>query len=141
VNKEQLKAEVAKMEDEFCAMTQEKGVRAAFEHFAAPDAVFLDTDPTKYRGPAAVRQRFGPDKAGTKVTWSAMHTDVSDDGTMGYNYGRYEWRFPGPDGKEQVSTGYFMTVWKRQPNGTWRYVLDTGVPDKKPEPPAAEKKN
>ncbi len=134
-DKEKTKAELAKMEDAFCAMAQEKGLLAAFEHFAAPDVAFIDTDPRKYRGLEAVRQRLGPDKPGVKLTWSALFTDVSDDGTLGYNYGRFESRFPGADGKEVVRGGFFLTIWKKQPDGSWRYVMDTGAPDK-PTPPA-----
>jgi ketosteroid isomerase-like protein len=140
-NKEKLKAEVAKMEDAFCAMAQEKGIRAAFDHFAAPDVAFIDTDPRKFRGPDAVRERMGEDKPGVKLTWSALFTDVSDDGTLGYNYGRFESRRPGPDGQEIVRGGFFLTIWKRQPDGSWKYVMDTGAPDRPspPPPPAAPK--
>ncbi len=137
-DKEKLKKEVAAMEDSFCAMAQEKGLLAAFEHFAAPDVAFIDTDPRKFRGIEAVRQRIGPDQPDVKLTWSASFTDVSDDGTLGYNYGRYELRGPGPDAKAVVSGGWFLTIWKRQPAGTWRYVMDNGSPDR---PPPAEKKN
>jgi ketosteroid isomerase-like protein len=135
-DKEKLKAEVAKMEDAFCAMAQEKGLLAAFEHFAAPDVAFIDTDPRRFRGLAAVRERLGPDVPGAKLTWSAMFTDVSDDGTLGYNYGRYESRRPGADGTELVRGGFFLTIWKRQPDGSWRYVMDTGAPDRAPAAPA-----
>jgi ketosteroid isomerase-like protein len=124
------KAELARMEDVFCTMAKEKGILAAFEYFAAPDVAFVDTDPRRFRGLAAVRERMGPDQPGVSVTWSAMFTDVSDDGTLGYNWGRYEWRSPGADGKEQVRAGFFLTIWKRQPDGTWRYVMDNGAPDK-----------
>lgn len=142
-DKEKLKAEVAKMEDAFCAMAQEKGLLAAFQHFAAPDVAFIDTDPRKFRGPAAVYQRIGDDEPGVKLTWSASFTDVSDDGTLGYNYGRYDFFKVGADGKESPhSDGWFLTIWKRQPDGTWRYVMDQGSPDPKPKPPATtEKKN
>jgi ketosteroid isomerase-like protein len=126
-----LKAELARMEDEFCAMTTEKGVLAAFEHFAAPDVAFLGPDPRKVRGIEAVRQRMGPDQPGVTVTWSALFTDVSDDGTLGYNYGRYEWNAPDAAGKIAKHTGWFLTIWKRQPDGSWRYVMDNGTPDKK----------
>lgn len=129
-DKESLKAEVAKMEDAFCAMAKEKGLLAAFQYFAAPDVAFIDTDPRQWRGSAAVLQRIGPDQPGVSLTWSALFTDVSDDGTMGYNYGRYESRRTGPDGKERIGTGFFLTIWKRQPDGTWRYVMDTGAPDR-----------
>ena len=130
-DKDKLKAEVARMEDAFSAMAQEKGLLAAFQHFAAPDVAFLDTDPRKFRGPAAVRERMGEDKPGVKLTWSATFTDVSDDGTLGYNYGRYESRRPGPDGQQVVRGGWFLTIWKKQPDGSWKYVMDHGTPDKK----------
>ena len=119
------------MEDEFCAMAQAKGLLAAFQHFAAPDVAFLDVDPRKFRGPDAVRERMaGADQPGVTLKWSASFTDVSDDGTLGYNYGRYERRGPGPDGRETVRGGWFLTIWKRQPDGTWRYVMDNGTPDR-----------
>jgi len=143
-DKAALKAELARMEDAFCAMAKAQGIRAAFEHFAAPDVAFIDTDPLHLRGLAAVRARIGPDRPGTSLTWSALFTDVSDDGTLGYNWGRYEARFPGADGREVVRTGFFLTIWKRQPDGSWRYVMDNGAPDKPapaPAAPAAPKPN
>lgn len=139
-DREKLKLEVARMEEAFCALAQAKGLLAAFEHFAAPDVAFLDTDPRQHRGPEAVRARIGPDQPGETLIWSALYTDVSDDGTLGYNYGRYESRRPGAAGKESRHSGWFLTIWKRQPDGTWKYVMDTGVPDQ-PAPLAAARKN
>jgi len=136
LNKEKLKAEVAAMEDAFCAMGKKDGLLAAFQHFAAPDVAFIDTDPRQWRGAAAVKQRMGEDRPGVTLSWSAHYTDVSNDGTLGYNYGRYEMRGPGPDGKERVGGGWFLSIWRRQPDGSWKYVMDTGVPDR-PVPPAA----
>jgi ketosteroid isomerase-like protein len=143
-DKEQLKREVAALEDQFSAMAQEKGVLAAFQHFAAPDVAFIDTDPRQFRGAAAVQQRMGRFPPGATLKWSAHFTDVSADGTLGYNYGRYELRSPGPDGQERVGTGWFLSIWKKQPDGSWRYVMDTGVPDRPPglpPSPAAAPKN
>ena len=134
-DKEKLKAEVAAMEDAFCAMGREKGLLAAFQHFAAPDVAFIDTDPRQWRGAPAVRERMGPDQPGVVLTWSAYYADISDDGTLGYNYGRYESRRPGKDGKEIVRGGWFLTIWKRQPDGSWKYVMDNGAPDRPPPPP------
>ena len=139
-DKEKLKQEVAAMEDAFSAMAQTKGLLAAFEYFAAPDVAFLDTDPRKFRGLAAVRERMGADQPGVKLTWAASFTEVSDDGTLGYNYGRYESRRPGPDGREIVRGGWFLTIWKRQPDGAWRYVMDNGTPDRPAAPPQEKKK-
>jgi hypothetical protein len=60
-DKAKLKTEVAAMEDAFCAMAKAKGLLAAFQHFAAPDVSFIDTDPRQWHGPAAVLKRIGPD--------------------------------------------------------------------------------
>jgi ketosteroid isomerase-like protein len=79
---------------------------------------------------------MGTDQPGVSLKWSAYFTDVSADGTLGYNYGRYELRAPGPDGQEIVRGGWFLTIWKRQPDGAWRYVMDTGAPDRPPAPAA-----
>jgi ketosteroid isomerase-like protein len=128
--------ELAAMEDQFCAMAKERGLLAAFRHFAAPEVAFIDTDPRQWRGAAAVMERIGEDKPGVSLTWSAMFTDVSDDGTLGYNYGRYELHAPGQDGKEVVRGGFFLSIWKRQSDGSWKYVMDTGAPDRPPPPPA-----
>ena len=140
IDSEKIKKEVAAMEDAFCAMAQEKGLLAAFTHFAAPDVAFIDTDPRKFRGLDAVRERMGTDQPGVKLTWSASFTDVSEDGTLGYNYGRFESRRPGPDGNEVVRGGFFLTIWKRQADGSWRYVMDTGAPDRPPAPPKPDAK-
>jgi len=139
-DKEQLKKELAAMEDAFCAMGKSQGLLAAFKHFAAPDVSFIDTDPRKWRGPEAVVERIGPDVPGESLTWSAFYTDVSDDGTLGFNYGRYESRHPGKDGKESIHTGWFLTIWKRQPDGSWKYVMDNGAPDRPAPKPAAPAK-
>jgi ketosteroid isomerase-like protein len=129
-DKEKLKAEISTTESAFSAMAQEKGILAAFEHFAAPDVAFVDTDPRKWRGLDAVRHRLEGLPPTLKLTWSALFVDVSDDGTLGYDYGRYESHRPGPDGKDVVKGGFFLTIWKRQADGSWRYVMDNGAPDK-----------
>jgi ketosteroid isomerase-like protein len=137
-DKEKFKTELVQVERAFDAMAQEKGILAAFEHFAAPDVAFIDTDPRKFRGAEAVRQRMGNSPPGAKLTWAPLFTDVSDDGTLGYNYGRYEARGKGPDGAEVLRTGFFLSIWKRQPDGSWKYVMDTGVPDRPPQNSAAQ---
>jgi ketosteroid isomerase-like protein len=60
--------------------------------------------------------------------------DVGSGGDLGYTLGRYELRFTGPDGAMQTSTGAYLTVWRRGPDGAWKVVLDQGTPDPSPAP-------
>jgi hypothetical protein len=52
-----------------------------------------------------------------------------------------EWAQPWADEKERGRTGFFLTIWKRQPDGTWRYVMDNGAPDKPAPKSEAPKAN
>lgn len=38
----------------------------------------------------------------------------------------------GPGGKPVIAEGLYLTIWKRQPDGRWRFVMDTGSPDRQP---------
>ena len=132
-DKAALKAELVRSETEFCAMAQAQGLPAAFAHFAAGDAVFFDVDPQLHRGREAVRLKFADAPAAAVLTWKPVEADVADSGELGYTWGTYEFRGPpGPDGKSRVGTGHYVTIWKRQADGAWRFVLDTG----NPHPPA-----
>jgi len=137
VDPTQLKAELIKMEHDFCTMASAQGVPAAFAHFAAPDAAFFDVDPRAHRGPEAVRLRMADFPPNAQLTWAPLQVDVAASGDLGYTWGRYEFRSPGADGPERVSGGFYLTIWKRQPDGSWKFAIDTGTPDRPKPPPTA----
>ena len=62
--------------------------------------------------------------SGVSLEWSPDFIDVSPDGSLGYTYGRFTYSRTGEDGESKSSTGIFHTVWKRQPDGSWKYVWD-----------------
>lgn len=136
VDQDQLKAELVKMENDFCALASAQGVPAAFAHFAAPDAAFFDVDPREHRGQEAVRLRTAGYPPNAKLTWAPIQIDVAASGDLGYTWGRYEFRGVGADGKERMSGGFYLTIWKRQPDSSWKFVVDAGTPDR-PKPPSA----
>src|SRR5205085_3436266 len=60
------------------------------------------------------------------LTWWPIYADVSRAGDLGYTTGPYEFREK-PTDKEAAGTGHFFTIWLRQPDGTWKFVLDFGI--------------
>jgi ketosteroid isomerase-like protein len=58
------------------------------------------------------------------VTWTADFVDVSDDGTLGYTYGKYLLKVRQPNKTTKEYKGTFHTVWKKQTDGSWKYVWD-----------------
>ncbi|HOO98545.1 MAG TPA: DUF4440 domain-containing protein [Bacteroidales bacterium] len=114
--------EILATEHEFAGMADEKGVAEAFYHFAADSAVILRGGKL-IRGKEAIREYYSQHlKPGTKLLWAPDFIDVS--GELAYTWGKYTLRIPDSAGNVTGSQGYFHTVWKRQPDGSWRFVWD-----------------
>lgn len=119
----------------FSAMAQSKGVAAAFEAFAAPDARMFDGDDTIVSGPAQVRAlmeaQYG---AGGSLSWTPVEAVSSGDGTVGFTHGRWTYVSPKVDGNSHTLNGNYVTIWGRQPDGAYKFTLDIGQPDQTPGP-------
>jgi hypothetical protein len=70
-----------------------------------------------------------------QLVWAPLKVDVSDDGSLGYTWGRYDYTAKGKDGKAESSTGIYLTIWKRQADRSWKFAYD-GAPQV-PDDPAA----
>ncbi len=67
------------------------------------------------------------------VTWAPASAEVADAGDLGYTVGAYEMRMA-PEGSPIEIVGKYLTVWKKQPDGSWMVVVDMFNAD---GPPAA----
>ncbi len=73
------------------------------------------------------------------LDWEPTASGLSPTGDMGFTIGRYRLlRRAGTGDRQQnaeravyqkLEGGYYVTVWRRQPDGAWRAVFDAGVPD------------
>ena len=71
-----------------------------------------------------------------KLAWWPVSARISSSGDLGYTIGRYEARTMNPDGSVTVrGTGRYITIWRKQGDGSWKVELDTGHPDPKPAQP------
>jgi len=122
------KAELIQADREFCREAAGSGARAAFLSKIAEDGLLLSLgqSPT---GKDAVHQLYDGFPGGATLTWKPLRADVAASGDLGYTTGTYELRVPGKDGADaRVSTGNYVTIWKRQADGSWKFVLDGGNP-------------
>lgn len=98
----------------FNRLAQDKGMIAAFRETAHKDAVMFV--PQRVR--ALDWLRTG--NLGTGISWAPHAVYASCDGSAGATTGGWT----GPGG----SFGYFTTVWLRERDGSFKWVLDHGVP-------------
>lgn len=125
IEKESVKKEILAMERSFESMTREKGIAEAFYFFADDNAIIKRQNDTLITGKNQIGEYYRKGNyENVSLTWTPDFIDVSDDGTLGYTYGKYRWVEKDNEGDSIVSTGIFHTIWKRQPNGIWKYVWD-----------------
>jgi ketosteroid isomerase-like protein len=113
----------------FAAMAKAKGARAAFAEYADPQAVMFRSGVGPVKGRVAISQVFAEPAAATP-TWDPEAAEVAASGDLAYSWGWFVWTpVPGGplDGKP-AATGYYVSIWKKQPDGAWKWVVDLGVP-------------
>lgn len=108
----------------------------AFVDQMADDAVLLAPDTPIAQGKEAIRSAIAGLEAlpGFRVSWTPVTADVGSGGDLGYTRGTYDMSFDGPDGAMNV-TGKYLTVWKKQADGTWMVVADMFNADAPMTPP------
>jgi ketosteroid isomerase-like protein len=98
-----------------------------FLSFFDGDATILPKSGAPVSGKAVLAAVFKETWAqpGYSLRWTPLKAVMAASGELGYTYGTYE-RKRLREGKPTVETGKYVTVWKRQPDGKWKVVLDMG---------------
>jgi len=60
------------------------------------------------------------------LNWRPERAEASTAGDVGWSWGTYEARTPSPTGKLTISTGRYLSIWRRYSDGTWRVALGIG---------------
>ncbi|WP_294041279.1 hypothetical protein [Sphingomonas sp.] len=107
----------------FAADAKTLGQWTAFRKWSTDDAVMFVPQPVNAHG--FLKDRKDPPKA---IDWWPTASYISCDGKVAVNTGGWK----RPDG----AVGYFSTVWVRQPDGGWKWVVDggDGLKDARPIP-------
>lgn len=120
-----IKLQIVKTEKDFEKLVAEKGPAEGFYQFADSTAVIKREQDTLIVGKANIKKYYSDKKyQNISVTWSPDAVTVSDGGDMASSYGKYVWTSKDASGKVEISKGVFHTVWKKQKDGSWKYIWD-----------------
>lgn len=115
-----------KVDKEFSDMSDKQGMAEAFIFYADQDVVKLSEGGYPIVGKTNLSDIYSKvDDSQFKLTWEPIKAEMAESGELGYTYGKYF--FTAMDSVESTSTGYYISVWKKQNDGTWKYVLDGGA--------------
>jgi len=110
---------------DFAATAARLGPAEAFALYAAPDAVMLPSAGEPVRGREAVRRHL-QSTDGTDLAWTPSDGSVSASGDLGYTWGFFEVRRRGDKAGAALHRGKYVSIWQRQSDGSWKWVLDAG---------------
>jgi ketosteroid isomerase-like protein len=108
----------------FADLAYRMGTGYAFAATVASDGVMFG-NPQLVIGPQAVQEFFAAG-AGSSLSWQPVYASVAGSRDLGFTIGEYTSTGRGPTGAAVQRFGKYLTVWRLQSDGTWKFVIDGG---------------
>jgi ketosteroid isomerase-like protein len=120
-------ARVMAADSAFADLGYRMGTAHAFSSTATSDGVVLT--PSYFAvGPEAIRSFFSSQARDGSLSWRPVFGVVAGSRDLGFTIGEYISTGRGTSGAVVQRFGKYLTVWKRQANGSWKFVVDGGNP-------------
>ena len=105
----------------FAAKDMEKSVA-----FCADDGSIMAPNSPIATGREAIKNMFSGffSLPGLKISWQPLRTEVAKSGELGFTSGAYQMTVTDAAGKPIEDKGKYVTVWKKQRDGSWKVLLD-----------------
>ncbi len=122
---DEMERKVALMEVDkaFAKASLNKGLKAAFTEYIDSNGVLLRPDNLPIVGADAVDFLSQLNADEFTLVWEPKGVEISVSDDMGITYGIYSMKALNQD---TVFSGTYVNVWRKQPNGKWRYILNSG---------------
>lgn len=117
--------DMVKTEQAFSQMAQDQSIRDAFMAYIADDGLLFR--PGAVNGKKWMTEHPVPSSDKRPVlVWQPAFAGMAVSGDMGFTTGPWEAKADINDEKPQ-GYGDFVTVWKKQADGSWKFVVDLGI--------------
>lgn len=100
-----------------------KGMKAAFIEYIDSNGVLLRSGHLPIVGANAIDFLVQQDDTGYSMSWRPENAFVSQSADLGYTYGVYALK---PNSMDTVLYGTYVSIWRKQGDGKWKFVLDSG---------------
>jgi ketosteroid isomerase-like protein len=125
-NSEEALEEIITTDRAFSDSSAKLGMKKAFLNFIADDAVLLRPGYMPIIDGDVIKFLISQEDTSFIMTWTPKSGQVSGSNDLGYTYGVYEIKLKDSD---SVINGTYVSIWKKQKDGNWKFVLDTGNQD------------
>jgi ketosteroid isomerase-like protein len=117
--------EMVLTEQAFSRMAAEKNTRDAFMAYIADDGLLFR--PEAVNGKKWMLEHpVPPSDKRPLLAWQPAFAGMAAAGDLGFTTGPWESK-PDINDEKPSAYGHFVTVWKKQPDGSWKFVVDLGI--------------
>jgi ketosteroid isomerase-like protein len=102
-------------------MSRQIGMKKAFLQYIDNEGVLLRPGHLPLVGAEAIDFLSQLSDTAYTLTWQPMKAEISKSGDLGFTYGVYTLNI-----KDSVYKGTYVSIWKKQNDGSWKFVLDSG---------------
>lgn len=117
------KVDMMEADRNFSLLSQKKGLRTAYSEYIDSNGVLLRPGYTPMAGADALDYIIQSNDSDFVMTWDPKDASISSSGDLGYTYGVYSLK---PKDADTIIYGSYVTVWRKQPDGKWKFVLQSG---------------
>jgi len=123
-----------KLDREFDKAAAEKGVEGWIAYFAPNGSMLSDTT-MPITGLKEIRKAMEPafSDSSFSLRWEPIKAEMMIPGVLGYTTGKWIRLWKNKQDKFMKAVGTYSSTWKKQPDGSWKIILDTGNTDEPPE--------
>jgi ketosteroid isomerase-like protein len=122
--KNQMEGILLQTDRDFSAMSVKEGMHKAFLFYIADDGVILRNNSYPAKSKKTLEERFaGKGDSAFVLSWEPLFEKVSESGDLGYTYGVHT---NTNKSTGEITKGTYVTIWQKQTDGSWKFVLDTG---------------
>ncbi len=100
---------------------------AAFADWFAEDGVALENGKSAVVGKVAIVKSANWDPKEYQLSWTPTDAAMGPSGDIGYTWGHFEGHSKDANGNPVTTSGRYITIWRKQPDGNWKVVLDAGA--------------
>jgi ketosteroid isomerase-like protein len=118
--------ELMKVDLEFSDLSVKLGSHTAFLSYIDDSCVLLRPNRLPVVGREKIEEMFSKPDTSFTLTWVPISGEISQSGDLGFTYGIYTIHMDDPEGHAVTKDGTYVTVWKKDKQGKWKFVLDTG---------------
>jgi ketosteroid isomerase-like protein len=107
----------------FSALSKAKGMKNAFLEYIDSNGVLLRPNQLPIVGADAIDYLIQINDSSYTMQWEPKGGAIAQSGELGYTYGLYAVK---PSSKDTTLYGTYVSIWKKQADGSWKFVLDSG---------------